>query len=144
MQTVLVQANSPARTGLWKRSSRVIILVSVVVLLSVADLYMTMMHLSTIGMLEGNPLARWIMRNLDPSALVLWKAVTLLIASAILIKIRHTPHGEVAAWVCAAILVWLMFRWYGYSHNLSMLTPEEMRLVTETEKSLWVMPGPAS
>ena len=144
MQDALVQPQTNSRTGLWKRSNRVVTLVGVVVLLSLADLYMTMMHLATIGMLEGNPLARWIMLNLDPSALVLWKSLTLLIAGAILIKIRHTRHGEVAAWICALILVWLMFRWYGYSHNLSMLTPDEMRLVTETNESQWVMPGPAS
>lgn len=144
MQEALVQAQARQRYWLWKRSNRVITLVGVVVILSVADLYMTMMHLATIGMLEGNPLARWIMRNLDPVALVLWKSVTLLVAGAILVKIRHTRHGEFAAWICTAILVWLMFRWYGYSSSLSMLTVEEIRLVTETGASQWVMPGPAS
>jgi Domain of unknown function (DUF5658) len=134
------QARSPFTSKIWQRPSRVIALVVVVVLFSIADLYMTLTHVTSIGMLEGNPLARWIMRNLDPSAVILWKSLTLLIASAILIKLRHKPCGEVAAWICAAILVWLMFRWVGYAENLSMLTPEEMQLVMETDESQWVMP----
>ena len=126
------------RPYLWTRSTRVTVLLGIVVVLSLADLYMTLMHLTTIGMLEANPLARWLMRNFSPAAMIVWKLVTLCIACSILASIRTKRIGELAAWLCVAVMIWLMARWGIYAESLASLSADELRLVTESDSPMWV------
>lgn len=133
-------ANAPVliRPYLWTRSTRVTVLLGIVVVLSLADLYMTLMHLTTIGMLEANPLARWLMRNFSPAAMIVWKLLTVCIACSILASIRTKRIGELAAWLCVAVLIWLMARWNIYAESLASLSAEQLQFVTESDSPMWV------
>src|SRR6266478_4968970 len=55
------------------RSCRVIALLVAVVLMSLGDLHITLTYLTSVGMSEGNPLARWVMGYNNPGLLVAWK-----------------------------------------------------------------------
>ena len=113
------------------RETRVLSLLLAIAVMSLADLGMTLTHLTTIGMLEANPIARWIMEMQSPTLLVLWKLGTLGIASAILLKARRLTCGEVAAWICAAVLLWLMVRWSIYLDHIALLGSADLHAIAD-------------
>jgi hypothetical protein len=110
--------------------------------MSLADLVMTLTHLTTIGMLEANPIARWIMQMQSPSLLVLWKVGTLGVAVAILLRARRLTCGEIAAWICAAVLLWLMVRWSVYLDHIDLLASADLRMVAEDSLTTFVAVDP--
>jgi len=113
------------------RETRVLSLILAIAVMSLADLGMTLTHLTTIGMLEANPIARWIMQMQSPALLILWKLGTLGIASAILLKARRLTCGEVAAWICAAVLLWLMVRWSVYLDHIALIGSADLHMIAE-------------
>lgn len=123
-------AKDAAFLGL-SRQTRVLSLLLAVVVMSLADLGMTLTHLTTIGMLEANPIARWIMQLQSPTLLVLWKLATLGVAGAILLKARRLACGEIAAWICTAILLWLMIRWSVYLDHIALLGSADLHAIAE-------------
>ena len=123
------------------RSSRVIALVLTIVLLSLADLYITLMYLHSGGMGEANPLARWIMGHGSPALLVAWKTATVAVASLLLYRHRRNRTAEFGAWVCLLILVWLTMRWAQYSDEVHRLTPQ-IHTIGATEQTRWVTMTP--
>lgn len=106
-----------------RRPVRVLALLAAVVLLSLGDLSMTLTHVRSAGMYEGNPLARHVINLNSPSALAAWKLATLVLAVGILFRVRHTRAGELGAWACVAVLTWLTLRWVDYSDEVSSLDP---------------------
>ena len=91
----MVSPNSiGAAFGPGYRPVRVTLLLCGVVLLSLADLYMTLVHLMSFGMIEANPLARGIMAYGSPAALVVWKLVTVLTAVGILFYARRKASAK--------------------------------------------------
>jgi len=98
----------------------VIILLSAVLLLSIGDLIMTLTYLTSVGMAEGNPIARLVMSYRSPWYLVVWKAASLTSACGILFIHRHRRAAEIGAWICALVLVWLTFRWSAYIGEVQM------------------------
>lgn len=119
------------------RSCRVIALILTIVLLSVADLYITLVYLHSGGMGEANPLARWIMGHGSPVLLALWKFLTVGVAVAIFYKTRSTRASEVGAWACVLLLTWLTIRWGYYSDEITKITPT-IHYLGEHEQSRWV------
>jgi Domain of unknown function (DUF5658) len=105
------------------RERRVLLLLFCVLVLSAGDLYMTLMHLTGPGMLEGNPLARGIMGYNSPAALAIWKTVTVGLGLGILFFARRTICGEIGAWICCLILTWLTIHWVNYNNDVAELTP---------------------
>lgn len=110
--------------GPQARSRRVIALLACVIVLSAADLYLTTTHLTSAGMAEGNPIARAIIAVNSPALLALWKAATVGLGVWILFAARRSRSGEAGAWLCFAILCWLMVRWMTYSDEVSALTAQ--------------------
>lgn len=106
------------------RPVRVTALLSGVVLMSLADLYMTLVHLMSFGMIEANPLARGIMAYGSPAALIIWKLVTVMTAVGILFYVRKRRVGEVGAVFCCAVLMWLTGRWIAYNAAVGHWTGE--------------------
>lgn len=104
------------------RSRRVSILLSGVVVMSLADLDMTLAYARSVGLLEGNPLARLVMTYGSSWMLALWKAASVGLCVFILFKARRTRHAEVAAWICFLVLVWLSVRWADYNDEVPLLT----------------------
>jgi hypothetical protein len=98
-----------------RRSRRVVLLLIGILLLSAADLAVTLMNLHTIGMLEANPVARFIIENTNSWGLAAYKTITVFICLSVLYHLRRHVQGEVAAWVGLGILVLLTFYWGHYT-----------------------------
>lgn len=123
------------------RTCRVIALIFTIVLLSLADLYITLIYLHSGGMGEANPVARWIMGHGSPTLLAVWKLATVLLAGVILYKTRRTRTAEIGAWVCVVLLTWLTIRWVRYSDEVGAMTSQIQNL-SEVEHSRWVTMTP--
>lgn len=111
--------------ALWRpedRPSRVTALVVAVIVMSFADLYMTLVHLRSFGMIEANPIARLVMEYDCPWVLALWKAATVVLGAGILLWHRRRRSAELGALFCWAILTALCLQWIRYSDQVSRNT----------------------
>lgn len=104
------------------RSRRIGILLVAVLLISLADLDMTLAYASSGGMLEANPIARAVMSYGSSKVLAAWKLLSLLLCTWILFRARGKVLTEVATWVCFGALVWLSFRWESYNEQAPMMS----------------------
>ncbi|MGD9689025.1 MAG: DUF5658 family protein [Phycisphaerales bacterium] len=98
-------------------------LVLAVAMISLSDLYLTLTFLHGPGMNEGNPLARWIISHNNPWLLAGWKVMLLGVTSLSLYLTRNTRTGELAAWVCVGVMLWLTGQWIKYADKAPMMTP---------------------
>lgn len=128
-----------ADPGQWlsSRAARVSVLVGVIVVLSLADLYLTLLYLRSVGMGEANPLAHLIMTYCSVEALAAWKILTVVLASTILVKLRKVRSAEIGAWTCAIGLCVLTVHWYRYSREVSQLTPV-IHAMASIESAQWM------
>lgn len=97
------------------RCRRVLLLSFLIVALSIADLWITLTFLHTVGMEEMNPVASFIIRNQSPLGLVLFKFGSMMACVSLILLVRHRFQGEMAAWTAAAILTALTIRWSDYT-----------------------------
>lgn len=127
----------------WREARFACILLAVV-LMSLADLSMTLIHATTIGMQEENPIARVLMRHGGICSLCIWKGGTVAIGVFILWRVRRHACAEVGAWICFAILAALCFHWARYNSQISGLTTEVLSLEKSRSSSEWfvMQPGP--
>ncbi|MHC4948598.1 MAG: DUF5658 family protein [Planctomycetota bacterium] len=101
------------------RPRRVAVLLAGIVVLSVADLVVTMAHLKSTGMLEANPIAAFLIRSTESaSVLALYKAVTVGISVSLLYRLRRHLAGELAAWCAVGILTGMSVMWHSYTQEL--------------------------
>jgi len=108
-----------AMGGASRRARRVVVLLSGIIALSAADLLATIAHLR-IGMIEGNPLARYIIETTQSmSALAAFKVATVLVCVGLLYRLRCSMQGEVAAWTAVVILSALSIWWGVASEELT-------------------------
>lgn len=119
------------------RPKRVVILLIAIVLLSLADLYITITYLMHFGMFEANPIARLVMDYHEPWGVVAWKLGTVAIAGGILFHIRTHRLAEFAAWLGLFVLVWLTFQWVSYIDGVEELTPQ-LAAMTGDATGRWV------
>lgn len=105
------------------RSRRVVALLFAVVLMSIADLEMTLGFATSGGFLEANPIAQFVMQHGSVSALAAWKLLTILFFALILYRARSRKIAEYAAWLCFFTMLWLMLRWNGYTEQVAVITP---------------------
>jgi hypothetical protein len=96
------------------RSSRVIVLISLIAVMSMVDLYLTILYVTHTGMNEVNPLARAMMEYQSPAVLGVWKIATVLLGVGILAVIRNKRSAEFGAWIGCMILALLMSHWVSY------------------------------
>ena len=129
---------SPATDRARPRVRRVLTLLIGITVLSVADLIITMTHLTAGGMAEANPLARWVIeRTGSPVSLASFKLLTVLVCVALLYKVRRHFQAELAAWCALGILACMSVMWFSYSQHLD--SPMEVKLAqTESVRSEWV------
>jgi uncharacterized membrane protein YhfC len=111
--------------GIWRaltcpacRSRRVVVLLAAIILMSLGDLYMTLEHLTHVGMPEANPLAHAIIQYGSRSILIAWKLATVVLAVGILYYARRRWSAEAAALFCCGVLTWLSARWLDYSEQM--------------------------
>src|SRR5690606_37713708 len=100
------------------RSRRVMYLLVLTLLLSIGDLIATLTCLKSVGMQELNPLAAHIIRGHGAIGLVIFKVLTLAASLSILIIVRRSRIGELAAWLAAMILITLTVRWSEYTDQM--------------------------
>ena len=100
------------------RSRRVMVLLIGILVLSAADLAITLVHLKSVGMMEANPIAAYLIRTTDsPWALTVYKVVTVGICISLLFLFRRRAEGEIAAWFGAAVLAAVSIMWHNYSEH---------------------------
>jgi len=126
-QKVMRDLTAPRGASEHRRARRVVVLLIGIAVLSMADLVMTIAHLRTIGMIEVNPIARFVIEHGASSWLLsLYKCATVTICVALLYCARRFRIGECAAWMALGILVMLSITWGEYSRQVD--NPETIRL----------------
>ena len=101
------------------RGRRVTVLLLGVIVLSLADLMVTLAFLRANWMMEANPIAEYIIRTTQsPLALVVFKFLTVGVCAALLYRARHFRSGEVAAWSAVAVLTVMCIMWRSYAAGL--------------------------
>jgi len=113
-----------------QRSERVTWLLSGVIILSLADLFLTISYLTSVGMSEGNPIALWLLQTTNSVwPLVLYKALTVAICVTLLYRTRRKRQSELASWCAMLILVTLSIWWNQYSRYQHLLPAAEDHIV---------------
>ncbi len=121
-----------------RRAIRVWLLVVTIIVLSVADLYMTLAHLRSAGMGEANPLARMVISYQSPLLLSLWKLACVGLASLIFVLARYRRSAEAACWVCCLVMTALTVHWIQYSNEAAACTMEISNLTGADRPADWV------
>jgi hypothetical protein len=103
------------------RSQRVAILLFATVLMGLADLSMTLTFVTTVGMVEANPIARLVMQLNHPGAVVLWKLATMLLGIGVLYWARRHRGAEIGTWVCFVAMAALSFHWLTFAGQVSAM-----------------------
>jgi hypothetical protein len=104
--------------GLNLRARRVYLLAVGIVLLSAADLSITLAFLRANWMMEANPIAAYLIETTrSPMVLTAYKFLTVFICVALLLKLRHYAAGEIAAWCAVGILTIMSVMWHHYSRH---------------------------
>lgn len=112
-------AATPLQLMEMGRSRRVTILVSGIIILSLADLVVTLAYLKANWMMEANPLAAWIIKTTQSGwALAAFKCCTVAICAALLLRLRRFRSGEVAAWCGIGVLTVMSIMWRAYAEHL--------------------------
>lgn len=109
-------ALTPARAA---GSRRVMLLIAAITLMGLADLFCTLTYMTTIGLPEANPIARWLARFGTTETIVGFKLLTMALSCWCLYVGRADRRMEVCAWACAAILLGLSIHWIGFNRNIT-------------------------
>jgi hypothetical protein len=114
---------------LWVgRSRRVILLIAGIVLLSAADLAVTLVYARGGGMMEANPIALYLAKLTNSVwALAAYKTLTVTVCVALLFKLRKHAVSEAAAWCAVAILAGMSIMWHSYAAEVN--DPDQQVLV---------------
>lgn len=119
------RARSAARRKHF-RAKRVILLLLGVVLLSLADLVLTLFHLKNFGMAEANPIAVSVISITRSSwGLSLYKLLTVGICIGLLYRVRHYLVAEIGAWVAISVLCGVSFVWHFYSDAMDEIVLQQ-------------------
>ncbi|MFM9956461.1 MAG: DUF5658 family protein [Phycisphaerales bacterium] len=100
-------------------SRRVLLLISAITLMGLADLYCTLAYMTTVGLPEANPIARWLVRFGTTETIIGFKLLTMALSCWCLYIGRAERRMEVCAWACTAILLGLSIHWIGFNRSIS-------------------------
>jgi len=113
-----------------QRSKRVIWLLAGVVFLSLADLFLTLTYLTSVGMSEGNPIVVWLLHTTNSVwTLAVYKMMTVAICVSLLYLNRRKRQSELASWCAMFILITLAIWWNHYSRYQPYLPLAEDHMV---------------
>lgn len=121
MITAAVETRAPIEplTAEHRRGRRVAFLLAMVVVLSLGDLAATTTHLQTIGMIEANPIAAFIIETTGSTwSLAAFKALSVTVCVMLLYRVRRRVQGEVAAWFSLCVLIALALYWGVYTEQI--------------------------
>jgi len=120
-----------------RRARRVLVLLAGVIVLSLADLVVTIGHLQTVGLIEANPIAAWLIRTTEsPWVLSAYKCLTVGVCIALLYRLRRHRECEIAAWCAVGILVAMSLMWHSYSREIE--SPRELAAVQSAHRDVWL------
>ncbi len=113
-----------------------------IVALSLADLTLTTMYLTSVGMTEGNPIAAWLLTQTNSLwVLALYKGVTVATCVTLLYYMRNSRQGELAAWCSMLIMTALSVWWNQYALYQPSFPPSEDQIVmAQDEPSVIISP----
>ncbi len=123
------------RNMITQRSNRVMFLSIAIIVMSLADLYLTLLFVTKTGMNEINPLARAMMEYQSPAILAFWKLGTITISIGILMFIRKQRSAEFGAWIGCIVLGLLMAHWMNYIEQTSHMQLE----LAQSDDPTWIM-----
>ena len=103
-------------------------MLGVILVLSIADLVLTLIYVMEIGLIEDNPIARLVLETGGPLLLVLAKLGSVGFTIGVLSWARKRGIAELAAVFGLIVMIWVTARWVGYIEASSQLTAslEEM------------------
>jgi len=121
------------------RQRRIVLLLIATLIMGVFDLIYTMTYMQSVGMVEVNPLARWMIELGGPNQLILFKAATMWLSAGTLFLCRRHPVAELWTWACCVVMLALMAHWVAYNHAVVGMTHEIVVLATSAEApDFWV------
>jgi hypothetical protein len=124
------------------RARRVSILLTATALLCLGDLALTLIFITSVGMLESNPVARAVMAHDSPAAVVIWKLSTMVLGLGILFWARRMSKAEIAAWICFLTMVGLTFHWLGFANAMLLVTDPQYAELAMMDDPRWVSMTP--
>lgn len=104
------------------RARRIAWLMLATALMSIADLMCTLTYMRISGMLEANPLARFMITIGDAQQLIHFKLGMIALCWGSLYLGRRHPRAELSAWICTAIMLLLTLHWINYNASVSLFT----------------------
>jgi hypothetical protein len=121
------------------RSRRVTVLLVGILVLSIADLVITLTHLTTIGMMEANPIAAALIRATDSSWLLgIFKTITVGVSLSVLFCLRRHIQAEIAAWLGVLILSGVALMWHSYTEEV-IGSPDLVLAQGQVDRDSWLM-----
>ncbi len=113
-------------------------MLGVILVLSIADLVLTLTYVMEIGLIEDNPIARLVLQTGGPVLLVVAKLSSVGFTIGVLFWARKRGIAEVAAVIGAVVMIWVTGRWVGYIEASVHLTAtiEEME---HHSQGAWMM-----
>lgn len=123
--------------GQTPHARRLMLVLLAIALMSLADLVCTLIYMSSVGLLELNPLARLMVSIGDAQQLVIFKLFTMTLSCGALYFARRHPISERVAWICAAGLFALMLHWTSFNSSVSGLTNEITILALQGGHDWW-------
>lgn len=115
------QARAGSRPTWGGRPFRVLALAVALVAMSLVDLHITLLYLTTVGLAEENPVARWVMSTGSPGLLSAWKLASIVPTVAVIVAHRHRLLVELLAWVACGLLMLVMLHWLAYADQTELL-----------------------
>jgi hypothetical protein len=97
------------------RTRRVVELLAVLWVLSLADLFFTLWAHSFTAFYELNPIARVLLEGDMIAALVAFKLALTITGTVIFWRLRAHRQAEAAVWALVMVYVMLTFRWSSYT-----------------------------
>lgn len=107
---------------------RLALLICAIILMGITDLLCTLSYLTSVGLIEANPIARWVINNLGMAGLITFKAATMLFTCGALYIIRRHRAAERCAWICAVVLLLLMLHWVRFNQAIPTMSQEMILL----------------
>lgn len=92
--------------------------------MNAADLICTTSYLTSVGMVEANPIARLMIEIGGIRQLVMFKIFTMVLSCGCIFLIRQRRGAEFAAWLCTGVLFALMLHWHQYNELMGTIGPQ--------------------
>lgn len=107
---------------------RVSLLILAIIMMGAVDLYCTLTYMRSVGMIEVNPIARYLVEVGGAGMLLSFKFGTMALSALVLFLARRHPRTEAHCWLGFGILLALMAHWVHYNATVPSITSEIVNL----------------